>query len=404
VSSSPAPAVLDADRLRSRLGELDPAARERSPEIRIVRAPGRVNLIGEHTDYNQGFVLPAAIELETWIAFVPSDDRRVRLTLDDGGETLEVDLDDIGPRRGQWIDYVAGTAWALAAAGVATAGFRGVLAATLPREAGLSSSASLELAAAWALSGESAAWPDPLALARICQRAENAYVGVQSGLMDQFAVAAGAPDAALFLDCRSLSYRAVPLPLDQLALVVCFTGLRRRLGISAYNARRAQCADAVRTMASRRSGISSLRDLEPHDLAWAATVLDAETFRRVRHVVTENARVRATVEALEAVDLDALTRLFAESHASLRDDYEVSSPALDLLVEIAAAVPGVVASRMTGAGFGGCTVNLVRPDAIPDLGAAVAREYPSRSGLTPTLSAVKAVRGAGMLPPRSNDS
>ena len=386
--------VLDVERLRTRLLDLFPDARPSESDVRIVRAPGRVNLIGEHTDYNGGFVLPAAIGLETWIALVPTGDRRVSLVADDSGESQGVDLDAIGPPRGQWIDYVAGTAWALAEAGLPTHGFRGLLAATVPRDAGLSSSASLELAAAWALLGPAAQDLEALALARICQRAENEYVGVHSGLMDQFAVAAGRPGSALLLDCRSLSYRAVPLP-DELRLVVAFSGSRRRLESSAYNARRAECEDAVRTIAMQRPAVQSLREVAPGDLAWAATILDEETFRRVRHVVSENVRVMAVVDALAASDLDVLGPLFAAGHASLRDDYEVSSPALDLLVEIAVRTPGVLAARMTGAGFGGCTVNLVRPEAIAALGAALARDYPSRTGLTPTLYAVAAVAGAG---------
>jgi galactokinase len=376
--------------------EVFPEARLRSAEIRIVRAPGRVNLIGEHTDYNDGLVLPAAIGLETWIAFVPTDDRHISLTRDDTGETFDVDLEASGSRRGHWIDYVAGTAWALAEADIPTAGFRGVLAATVPREAGLSSSASLELAAAWAVLGPAAPEIDRMTLARTCQRAENEYVGVRCGLMDQFAVAAGQPDSALLLDCRSLAYRAVPLPADRLRMVVVFSGSRRRLGASLYNARRAQCEEAVRAIATHRP-VRSLRDVTAEDLPWAASILDEETFRRVRHVVTENGRVAATVEALAAGDLAALGRLFADGHASLREDYEVSSPALDLLVDIATRTPGVIAARMTGAGFGGCTVNLVTPDAVGDLEAALLRQYPPRTGLTPTVYPVAAVEGAGIL-------
>jgi galactokinase len=391
------PNVLDTDRLVDRLVALAPEAGAHGSSIRIVRAPGRVNHIGEHTDYNDGFVLPAAIGLETWIAYVATDDGRVNVTLDGSGATASFSLRDVGPRRGAWIDYVAGTAWAQAEADLETVGWRGVVAATLPQEAGLSSSASLELAAAWALSGTEAPATDPMTLARICQRAENEYVGVRCGLMDQFAVASGEPDRALLLDCRSLAYHAVPLPRRDLTLVAINTGSSRRLGTSAYSARRDECERAVEAMAQVRPEVRALRDVAVEDLDWAEGVLDELSFRRCRHVVTENARVLATVDALAAGDFEALGRLFAASHASLRDDYEVSSAELDLLVEIAARTRGVVATRMTGGGFGGCTVNLVRPDAVDRLREAVLREYPSATGLTPTLFPLQAVAGAGVV-------
>jgi galactokinase len=392
---SSAEVILDSERLVASLADLaGPAWR---PEAaRIVRAPGRVNLIGEHTDYNAGLVLPVAIGLETWIAFVPTDDRTVRLRTDDDGEPAAFELDAIGPRRGSWIDYVAGTAWALEQAAVPTRGLLGVVAADLPREAGLSSSASLELAAAWALLGAAHAL-SCLDLARACQQAENDYVGVQCGLMDQFAVACGQSGAAMLLDCRSLEYRPVPLPGD-LALVVCHSGSRRRLGASAYNARREMCEQSVAAVAALRPEVRSLRDLGPGDLEWLAGVVDEEHFRASRHVITENARVEATVAALEAGDHDAIGRAFAESHASLRDDYEVSSAELDRLVEVATRTPGVVAARMTGAGFGGCTVNLVQPDAVDRLRQAVERDYRAATGLEPSVMVVEAVAGAGEVP------
>jgi galactokinase len=401
--------VLDRDRLTNRLAESYPEAHLASdPGVRIVRAPGRVNLIGEHTDYNDGFVLPVAIGLETWIAFAPTGNGRVSLTLDETAEASEFDLKAIAPprgdepgardapRRGGWVDYVAGTAWALHAAGWPTDGAVGVIAATLPREAGLSSSASLELASAWMLLGGAARTVDRLDLARACQRAENEYVGVRCGLMDQFAVACGERGAALLLDCRTLEYRAVPLPTD-LRLIVCHSGSPRRLGDSEYNARRDDCDRSVRALARERPDIRALRDVSIDDLAWAERVLPSRDFRRVRHVVTENARVGKAVEALERDDRDALGRLFAASHASLRDDYEVSSAALDLLVGIAAATPGVVATRMTGAGFGGCTVNLVERDAVGRLRDRVTIEYAERSGLRPRVFEVEAVAGAGIV-------
>ena len=378
------------------LVEQEPEAAARRSEVRVVRAPGRVNLIGEHTDYNEGFVLPAAIDLEIHIAYLPTTDGRVELVRLDGGERDGFDLDAARPRAGTWLDYVAGTAWALGEAGLPLTGLRGVIASTLPPSAGLSSSAAIELASAWALLDELAPTIDPFRLAQLCQRAENGYVGVQSGLMDQFAESCGVAGSALFLDCRSHDWRAIALPGD-LALVVCHTGSRRHLDGSAYNLRRSQCEEAVAILAATDPGIRSLRDVTPEVLAAAADRLPAIQSRRAEHVVSENARVEATVAALTVGDLAAVGRLFAESHASLRDRYEVSSPELDAMVEIAVGVPGVIAARMTGAGFGGCTVNLVRPDAIDALRAAVETRYPARTGLTPLVLPVHAVEGAGRI-------
>ncbi len=366
------------------------------PAAAVVRAPGRVNLIGEHTDYNEGYVLPAAIDLEIRVAFVPTADRRVELRSEATGERASIDLDAIGPSPGAMAGYVAGVAWALAGAGIATHGFRGTLASTLPPASGLSSSAALELAAAWALAADPASI-DPLELARICQRAENAYVGVNCGLMDQFASANGVAGAALLLDCRSLAWRPVALPVAGHTLVVIHTGSPRSLGTSQYNARRAQCEAAVAVLAADDPSIRSLRDVTAAMLPAVRARVDEETYRRCRHVVTENARVEATVAALAAGDVAAVGDLWAASHDSLRDDYEVVSPELDALVEIAAAVPGVVAARMTGAGFGGCTVNLVEREAVPALTAAVLADYPTRTGLTPRVLPVAAVAGAGFV-------
>jgi galactokinase len=363
---------------------------------RVVRAPGRVNLVGEHTDYNLGFVLPAAIDLEIRIAFAPTADRRVQLVSEDTGERAAFHLDAIGRSPGGMAGYVAGTAWALAEAGIPTRGFRGTLTSTLPRASGLSSSAALELASAWALVEEPTAF-DPLALARICQRAENAYVGMNCGLMDQFASACGVAGAAMLLDCRSLAWGPVALPLATHMLVVIHTGSTRSLTSSQYNVRRAQCEAAVAVLAADDPAIRSLRDVTPEMLPTVQARVDAETYRRCRHVVTENVRVEETVAALAGGDLAAVGRTWAASHDSLRDDYDVVSPELDALVEIARAVPGVAAARMTGAGFGGCTINLVERSAVDDLRERVLTEYPARTGLTPRVHAVDAVAGAGFV-------
>jgi galactokinase len=384
------------EELIAALAAREPAAAADPAAVRIVRAPGRVNLIGEYTDINAGLVLPAAIDREIRIAYVPTDDRRVELTRLDNGSTGAFNLDTPGPRSGSWPDYVAGTAWALAEAGLPTGGLRGVIASTLPENAGLSSSAAIELASAWALLGAAAPGVDRLELARICQRAENGYVGVQSGLMDQFASSCGVAGAALFLDCRSTEWRTVTIP-DGLVLVICHTGSPRRLDTSEYNLRRAQCEAAVEGIRLVDSSIRTLRDVSPALLETSRTALDPVIARRAEHVIAENMRVLATLAAFEIGDLAEVREAFAASHASLRDLFDVSSPELDALVEIAAAVPGVVAARMTGAGFGGCTVNLVHADAVARLANAVNATYPARTGLAPMVMTVAPASGAGQL-------
>ncbi|HYM83443.1 MAG TPA: galactokinase [Candidatus Dormibacteraeota bacterium] len=367
--------------------------------VSVVRAPGRVNLIGEHTDYNEGLVLPAAIEREAWIAFRPTDEPRVELASAQMGTAAAFAFDALAPRAGRagdWIDYVAGTAWAMREAGLPIRGFRGVLDSDVPVGAGLSSSAAIELAASWALGAPEAPRPVPPRMAAICQRAENAYVGVNSGIMDQFASAAGIAGSAILLDCRSLVATPAPLPPD-LAVVVCDTGSPHRLDASAYNERRAECEEGVRIIAAHEPGVRALRDVDEAMLTRYRHLLPERVAMRCEHVVREDERVGLAVIALAAGDLDEIGRLFAASHASLRDLYEVSSPELDLMVGIATAVPGVVAARMTGAGFGGCTVNLVRPEAIEPLQSAVVERYPAATGLRPAVYATRAVDGAGVV-------
>jgi galactokinase len=402
VTTSARPAAAERSELapgamRGALAAVEPRAAANPDAIRVVRAPGRVNLIGEHTDYNLGLVLPAAIDLEIRIAFVPSDDRRVELVSGATGERASFDLDAIGARRGAWIDYVAGTAWALANAGIATRGLRGIIVSSLPTASGLSSSAALELASAWALADEPGGGVAPIELAQACQRAENAYVGVNCGLMDQFASACGVAGDAVLLDCRSLEFRPIALPLATHTLVVIHTGSTRSLTTSQYNLRRAQCEAAAAALTARDPGVRSLRDVTPAMLPRIRDLVGDDAFRRARHVVTENERVADTIEALATGDIAAVGRLWAASHASLHDDFEVVSPELDALVEIASAVPGVAAARMTGAGFGGCTINLVERGAVSDLRTAVDARYQARTGLVPRVYAVDAVDGAGIV-------
>ena len=386
--------MIEPATLAKQLVALEPAAAADPGSIVVVQAPGRVNLIGEHTDYNEGFVLPFAIDRGITIAFVPTDDRHVTVTLADTDEIASFDLDAIGPRRGRWIDYVAGTAWSMAEAGIATHGFRGVLASDLPQGSGLSSSAALELASALALSGGAWATSDLMQLACIAQRAETGYVGVQSGLMDQFASAHGTEGAALLLDCRSLEFRAIPLELDDVAIVVADSGSPRRLDGSGYNERRAQCDAAVAVIARTYPAVRALRDVTEAMLARCEDGLDPTLARRARHVVEEDARVAEAVAAAEAGDHRRIGQMLLLSQASLRDLYEVSSPELEALVDTAMSVDGVFGARLTGAGFGGCTVNLVRRDAIDALAEAIMTRYADRTGLTPTVFEVRPSQGA----------
>ncbi len=392
----PGAAALAADpaRLREALIARGPLAAADPSAVRVVHAPGRVNLIGEHTDYNDGFVLPVAIDLGISIALVPADDGRVELTLAETGETGTFQVGAVGERRGGWLDYVAGMAWALGEAGTRPTGFRGLLASDLPQGAGLSSSAAIEVVSAWALSGGDPPPVDPMRLVHVVQRSENAYIGLNNGIMDQFASIFGEPGRALLLDCRSLQHRPVSLPLDEVTLVACHSGSARRLEASAYNERRSQCEAAVAAIAAMEPGVRSLRDVSPSMLDAVRDRLEPVSARRAEHIVAENQRVLDAVAAFEVGDLDAVGRLFFASHASLRDLYEVSSPELDALVDIARSTPGVLGARLTGAGFGGCTINLVRRDALDTFRDAVLREYPVRTGLTPRVFAVEPSAGA----------
>ena len=389
--------VRDPGALADRLAAIDPDVASRRGEIRVVFAPGRVNLIGEHTDYNEGFVLPVAIDLGIAIALLPTDDDLVRLTLAETGETGTFAPSAVGVRQGGWIDYVAGIAWAMAEAGLVPRGFRGILASDLPQGAGLSSSAALEVVSAWALSGGQAPAVDPMRLVHLVQRGENAYIGLKNGIMDQFASIFGVAGHALLLDCRTLDHRAIPMADPELTLVACHSGSPRRLEASAYNERRSQCEAAAAAVAMIAPGVTALRDVTPEMLESARPHMDAIAAARAEHIVHENARVLAAVTAFEAGDLATVGRLFYASHESMRDLFGISSPELDTLVELAAFVPGVIGARLTGAGFGGCTINLVRRSAVPELREVILREYPARTGLTPRVFEVDASPGARRL-------
>jgi galactokinase len=333
---------------------------------RMFRAPGRVNLIGEHTDYNDGFVMPAAIEFATWAASAPRDDRRLVVHSENYAETVEFDIDQPPPRRGHWSDYVLGVATMLQWEGLKLRGANLLLRGEVPIGAGLSSSASLEVAVALALAPVPV---EPERLAKLCQRAENVYAGVRCGIMDQFIATHARVGTSLMLDCRSLEYSFSPLPTG-VKLVIANSMVRHSLAAGEYNRRRAECAEAAAFFGK------SLRDVTVEELEQAACRLPDTIFRRARHVITENARVIQAQAALNRSDLGTFGKLMYESHRSLRDDFEVSCAELDTLVEVARGVPGVYGSRMTGGGFGGCTISLVAEDRVDAFRPAIAVAYP----------------------------
>ena len=335
-------------------------------------APGRVNLIGEHTDYNDGFVLPMAIEYGVSAAFAPRTDRRLRAHSVAFGETREAAIDALAPdrggagdRRGHWFAYVAGMVWAIRRADLAPAGLDIAIAGDVPIGAGLSSSAAVEIAVARAAcAASSIPWSAP-AMARLAQEAENEFVGVSCGIMDQLASAACEDGAALLVDCRSLETLRVPIPADA-AVVVMDTGVRRRLAASEYNDRRAACERAVQAVRTEAPAARSLRDVDAALLDRARGAMDDVAYRRALHVVHEIGRPVDMADAFAAGRLADAGRLMNASHESLRDLYEVSSPELDAIVARAREHRGCFGARLTGAGFGGCAVALVTADAVDD--------------------------------------
>lgn len=357
----------------------------------VVRAPGRVNLIGEHTDYNDGFVLPLAIDRAAWIALRPRNDCRVNVHSIDYKEAREFDLNALKHEKAGWIEYLKGVAWCLQDAGMNLRGFEGVLAGDVPLGAGLSSSAALEMATARAFAAVSGIQWDAVAQAKLGQRAENKWIGVNCGIMDQLISATGRAGHAMLIDCRSLELQPAPLPAG-VAVVVLDTATRRGLVDSAYNERRSCCEAAAKAFAVR-----ALRDVTLANLAGRDGQLDATTHRRARHVISENDRTVRAVEAMRGGDMAGLGRLMNESHASLRDDYEVSSDALNAMVEAAQAHKACFGARMTGAGFGGCAVAIVRADAADDFVSATSAGYKGRTGNTPAVYVCRATDGAAVV-------
>jgi galactokinase len=362
--------------------------------VRTFRAPGRVNLIGEHTDYNDGFVMPAALDFSTWVRLTPLDQRKLQIHSENFNEEVEVDLDDPNlAARGHWSDYPIGVAVVMERAGHRLRGASLQIRGDVPIGSGLSSSAAIEVATACALTANSGLKIDARELALLCQRAENEFVGARVGIMDQFVSLFGQAQHALLLDCRSLEFKLLPLP-DIVRLIICNTMVKHELASSAYNERREQCEAGVRVLARFYPNVLALRDVTVEQLEQYRNELPEVIYRRCRHVVTENARVIEAGEALEQHDLSRFGRLMGESHVSLRDDYEVSADELDLMVELAQEVEGVYGARMTGGGFGGSTVNLVRKDKADEFRARVAEGYERVTGLKPEIYVTNAGNGA----------
>ncbi len=364
------------------------------PPTLIARAPGRVNLIGEHTDYNDGFVFPMAIDREIWIALCPRPDREVHLTSLDYGETAVFDLTNFSKGKNHWIEYVKGIAWKLQQElqqeGYALNGWEGVMSGNIPRGSGLSSSAGLELATARAFTAVSNIIWDAPKMAVISQQAENQWVGVNCGIMDQMISATGKAGHAVLIDCRSLATEAVPLP-SATAVVVMDTSTRRGLVDSAYNERRQQCETAAAFF-----GVPALRDVSVAEFLEAESQLDELTRKRARHVITENQRTLNAARAMQLDDAPLLGQLMHDSHISLRDDFEVSSKELDIIVTIAEAQESCYGARMTGAGFGGCAIALVNQFKVDEFVDVVAQEYEMQTNLKPAIYICQPTEGASI--------
>jgi galactokinase len=369
----------------------------------VARAPGRVNLLGEHVDYNDGFVMPVAIDRATYIAFSPAlNDLTVLVAADFSEEarftsgTLAGKTQPDGSPLPEWAHYPAGVAWALGEAALSAPAMQAAFSSDIPRGSGLSSSASIEMAfgVAWSTLG---GWSlPPMQLALLGQKAENRYVGVNCGIMDQFASACGEADRLLLLDCRSLEYRSLPLP-ENTVIVVADTTVRRKLTSGEYNNRRAACEEAVRLLARSLPGIKALRDVSVESFNLWSLTLPPAVEKRARHVVEEIERTRQAIPDLEQGRTQAFGRLMNACHISLRDYYEVSIPELDTMVQIAQSLPGCIGARLTGGGFGGCTVNLVASGQSEAFANSLGPEYERKTGLHPEIYICQASRGAGVL-------
>jgi galactokinase len=354
-----------------------------------------VNLIGEHTDYNEGLVMPAAIQFDVWVAATARNDRKLVVHSATFSETVEIELQspELRPRN-HWSDYVLGIAMMLEESGHVLRGANLLILSDVPIGSGLSSSAALEVASGFAFLATSGIPVDRTELAKLCQRAENEIVGARVGIMDPFISCFGCFGRALMLDCRTLQYDLLPVP-SEAQLVICNTMVKHDLANGEYNRRRSECEEAVRVLSRCLPHVRALRDVTSADLEHHAGELRPSVYRRCRHVIAENMRVTDAADALRKNDLPKFGRLMGESHRSLQQDYEVSCAELDLMVELAEKQPGVYGSRMTGGGFGGCTINLVDGQAVDDFKHNVFRDYERLTGRVPQIFVSPPADGAG---------
>jgi galactokinase len=368
-----------------------------SARPRVFRAPGRVNLIGEHTDYNDGFVMPAAVGFSTYVAIAPRSDRKLVIRSEEFPGNVEFDLDHLPPQRtGAWCDYVLGVASVLHQRGFQLSGANLLVHGEVPIGAGLSSSAAIEVASAIAfLSLGENSLPLPQ-IARLCQQAENTFVGARVGIMDQFVSCMGKAGHAFLLDCRSLDFQFVPLPAD-IQLVVCNTMVKHDLAAGEYNLRRAECEEGAHFFAKSDPAIRALRDVSIELLEQRGPDLPPTIFKRCSHVIHENQRTTEAARALTAGDFPRMKELMSASHRSLRDLYQVSCRELDLMVEAAQDLPGFCGGRMTGGGFGGCTVNLVRQANAADFAQRIGQRYAQATGIQSQIYCCSAEDGAQAL-------
>src|SRR5262249_15244930 len=365
---------------------------------RVFSAPGRVNLIGEHTDYNDGFVLPMAINRRTYVAAAPRSDRQVLVHSLNLKEDAAFSLNQNQPlERGNWANYIAGVTFVVQQQGLDLRGLDLAIDSDVPIGSGLSSSAAIEVSVGLAFVTLNRQQIDERGLALASQKAEHIYAGTQCGIMDQLTATTAQKGHALLIDCRSLVATAIPMHLDNAVVVVCNTNVKHELASSAYNQRRTQCEEGVKILARKIPGVRALRDVSIADFEKYQSELPDPIDRRCRHVITENDRTLRAAQALRFADLDKFAELMSQSHRSLRDDFEVSSRELDIMVEIAAQHPAYLGARMTGGGFGGCTVNLVRRDLLDGFRRTIEEKYFEATGIKPAVYQVEADSGASEL-------
>ena len=365
----------------------------------VVRSPGRVNLIGEHTDYNEGFVLPAAIDKEIVLAVAARDDRACKMVAADLGQTYETTLDALARSTLGWPNYLLGIVDQLQKAGIAVPGFECVFGGDIPIGSGMSSSAALEAGFLFSLNELYGLNLDRLRMARLAQRSENEFVGLRCGIMDQFANLFGHEGSVILLDCRSLQYEYVPFSRTDIQIVLCDTQVKHELASSEYNMRRSQCEVGVQAVRKFHPSVHSLRDVTRSMLDERCHDMDPVVYKRCAYVIDENNRVLTGCDDLRHDDLDAFGRKMIQCHEGLRDEYEVSCRELDVLVDAALGVDGVYGARMMGGGFGGCTINLVREDCVQDFSGTVTEAFKATFGKAPKIYLSKITAGTGTVDP-----